>query len=456
MEKNALIASISTALLLSAGVARAQDAPSAKDQADVKVLMSQLQTLKQSYAQEVRRLRELDVQVQALQARLSGVATGEALPAQAAPDESAPQPTGAAAATAATATAANAASNAGEGAASASTQAGTMAEAKKAQEVPEKRSLQDALLQEHALFNGKLTIENGLSYNRYDRKLLTLNGFLALDAIFLGNIAIENVESDSLTYDLAARYGVTPRLTLNMDIPYVGRRTVYQKGGAGGSAAAIAEEINSGNGIGDLTFSGSYRLLPETPSRPDTVLTLGVTAPTGRAPYGIDWRVIERDNDQYIRFAVPSQTPTGNGVWQASAGLSVVKTMDPALVFGNIGYMHSFDNSFNDIDTSPDTRTPGDVSLGDSVYFGAGLAFAFNERTSMSMAFNGRISGKAELRAKGGSWAKVIGSDANAGTFNMGLTYAMSQHTTLVTQLGIGMTPDAPDYTLTFKVPYMF
>jgi hypothetical protein len=32
----------------------------------------------------------------------------------------------------------------------------------------------------------------------------------------------------------------------------------------------------------------------------------------------------------------------------------------------------------------------------------------------------------------------------------------MSQHTTLVTMLGIGLTSDAPDYSVTFKIPYMF
>lgn len=41
-----------------------------------------------------------------------------------------------------------------------------------------------------------------------------------LDAILLGNIAIQNVESDSLTYNFAARYGVNPRLTLNLGVTY--------------------------------------------------------------------------------------------------------------------------------------------------------------------------------------------------------------------------------------------
>ena len=32
----------------------------------------------------------------------------------------------------------------------------------------------------------------------------------------------------------------------------------------------------------------------------------------------------------------------------------------------------------------------------------------------------------------------------------------MNPHTTFVTVLGMDMTPDAPNFTLTFKVPYMF
>ncbi|HEY8329588.1 MAG TPA: transporter [Rhodanobacter sp.] len=446
MYRTLLAASVALALLLGSTTVAAQDtsaqnAPSEQDQADMKALMEQLQTLKSSYAQEVRRLRELDVQVQALQARLSGKASPTMLPTARA---EVPLPAVASASAQAPA------------AGSEGSHAGTLAEAQKAQQEAPSRSMQDALLQEHAVFDRKLTLENSLSYNRYDRKQLTLNGFLALDAIFLGNIAIQNVESDSLTYNLAARYGVSPRLTLNLDVPYLGRNTVYQKGGAGGSAAAIAEEETRGAGLGDVTLSANYRLLSETVSRPDTVLTFGVTAPTGRAPYGIDWNVLERGDDQYIRFAVPDKQPTGNGVWQANIGVSAIKTMDPAIVFANLGYIHSFPRSFGDIDTDPQTRNPGDVKLGNSYYLGAGVAFAFNDRTSLSLSFSSKLSAKASLRYKGAPWTKVIGSDANAATFNLGVTYAMSQHTTLVTMLGVGLTPDAPDYSVTFKIPYMF
>ncbi|AMJ57101.1 MULTISPECIES: hypothetical protein [Stenotrophomonas] len=413
------------------------------DEADVRALVSQLEALKASYAQEVRRLRELDMQVQAIQARVSGKTAQ--MPAAQPPTAMAAGPQAPAVPAAATAAAATPPA---EGYASSATEAQQAKEAAR-------RSVDDVKQQQSALFNQRLTLENSVTYARYDRKQLTLNGFLALDAIFLGNIAIENVESDSLTYNFAARWGLNPRLTLNLDVPYIARKTIYQKGGAGGSAAAIAQEETHGTGIGDVTVSANYKLFGERGWRPETVLTGAVTAPTGREPYGLDWKVIERDDDDFIRFAVPAKQPTGNGLWQANIGLSAVKSADPAILFGNIGYVRSFKRSFNDIDANPDTVNPGEVVLGDSYYFGAGIAFAFNERTSLSISFSDRMSARASTRYKNGKWMKVIGSDGNAGTLNLGVTYALTSKATFVSMLGIGLTPDAPDFSLAFKVPYM-
>ncbi|GAB3511360.1 transporter family protein [Pseudoxanthomonas daejeonensis] len=424
-------------------LASAQQAGSPADEADLRQLSEQLAELKASYAQEVRRLRELDMQVQALQARLAGkvpTATQGAAMAPATAPTAAPSPGTPGAA------AAPPPSSAGY--------ASTAAEAEQAQSEPMSRSVADVKQATRTLFDQRLVIENGLTYNRYDRKQLTLNGFLALDAIFLGNIAVENVESDTLNYNLAARWGVSPNLTLNLDVPYIARKTVYQKGGAGGAAASIAQEETTGNGLGDITASANYRLLAEQGSRPETVLNFGVTMPTGQEPYGIPWTVLERDDDDFIRFAVPDEQPTGNGAWQASIGVSAVKTSDPAILFGNIGYTYSFTTSFDDIDNNPDTVNPGDVRLGDSFYFGGGVAFAFNERTSFSMSLSNRLSARAQTRGEGTPWNKVIGSDANSAMFNLGVTYALNPNATMVGLLGIGLTPDAPDFSLGFRVPY--
>lgn len=430
--------------LLAPGLVMAQDAGTltAEDRARMQQLLQELSALKQSYAQEVRRLRELDMQIQALQARVGGVAPAGLAQAPVVSPTSPAAPTPAPAPVAAPAP-----PRTEEG------YAGTAEDAQRAQDA-ESRSVADVKQQNTALFNRRLTLENGISYNRYDRKQVTLNGFLALDAIFLGNIAIENVESDTLNYNLAARWGLSPRLSLNLDVPYIARKTVYQKGGAGGAAAAIAQEETDGSGLGDISASANWKLFGERGPWPETVLNVGVTAPTGQEPYGIPWRVLERDADNFIRFAVPEEQPTGNGLWQATVGLSAVKTTDPAILFGNVGYVRSFARDFDDLDNNPLTVNPGRVELGDAFYFGAGVAFAFNERTSLSISFSDRLNARARTRYDGGDWVKLIGSDANAATLSLGVTHAMTPSATFVGVLGIGLTPDAPDFNLTVKVPY--
>lgn len=436
------------AVALPAAAQQASDAgatPPASTQTEAteaQALARELEALKSSYASEVRRLREIDIRVQALQARLAGKATpGSAAPTTPAEPASPTAP------------------------AESATYAGNQAEAK--QSIKPQRSVEDVLQQEHVLFNRPLTLEAGITYGHYDRRELTLNGFLALDAIFLGNIAIQGIKSDSLTYDFAARYGLTPRLTLNVDAPFIQRWTNYQKGGAGGAAAALAEENTSDPPhVGDLNASANYRLFAETPNRPDVVLTAGVVAPTGRAPYGIDVRTIEdtsnnggtgdNNDNNFVRFAVPSQQATGNGLWAVNLGASAVKTMDPAIAFASVAYQHYFQRHFGDIDTSPDTTTPGSVELGDNFTFGGGVAFAFNDRTSMSFSVVDKIVREARIKIDGKGSQPVIGSLGNIGTLNLGLTYAMTPHLTWVTLLGVGLTPDAPDFTLNVKLPYQF
>ncbi len=409
----------------------------AANEADnVQYLRSELDELKKRYVEEVRRLREIDARLMAVQTRLSEAGVAPEGDLDASGQSSPPASTG-------------------EDQAEETVRTAPTADDKRQ---ATRRSVDDFLQQEHVAFDRPLVIEAGFEYSRYDRTQLTLNGFLALDAIFLGNIAVDNVASDTFKYTLAARYGLAPRWNIGISAPFIQRYTSYQKGGAGGSAAAVAEvDQTSDLAIGDTTVNLSYRLFPETASRPDVVLTGSVIAPTGREPYGIDWDVIEyeeRDGQTYVRFAVPKEQATGNGLWGLGASVSAVKTLDPALLFANFGYTHYISKDFDDIGNSPDTVTPGEVSLGDSWNWGLGLAFALNDRASLSMSYSQQINGKARTQAQGDSWKDIIGSDANSAMFNLGLTYALGKKTTLVTTLGVGLTPDAPDFTLGIRIPY--
>ncbi|MBU6404401.1 MAG: transporter [Pseudomonadota bacterium] len=453
IKTGALLALVAVTLAASASVAAQQTqqaggTAAAENTQDMQAITREMQSLKSRYADEVRKLRELEIRLQALTARVQaqeGVARVQAIQ-----QGSKPAATTGVAGVGVAAGAAQAATAISSSETLVSSEGGTRLE-------PTSRSVEDVLQQQHVLFNQPLTLEVGLNYARYDRKQLTLNGFLALDAIFLGSIAVEDVASDTFTYTFAARKGITRDLSASIEVPMVQRWTTYQKGGAGGSAAAVAEAGVGGDvAIGDVTAGASYRLFPETTARPEIALNASVGMPTGQAPYGIPWTVLERDNDDFIRFAVPTKQPTGQGVWSINFGASMLKTLDPAILFANASVTHTFKKHFSDLDNSPDTVSPGKVDLGNALNYGIGVAFALNERMSLSMSFSERLNSSARIRPDAtGVWQGIIGSSGNAATFGIGMTYALSESMTFVGNLGIGLTPDAPDFSITAKLPFM-
>lgn len=75
---------------------------------------------------------------------------------------------------------------------------------------------------------------------------------------------------------------------------------------------------------------------------------------------------------------------------------------------------------------------------------------------SMSFSVSDLVQRKSKLKPDGQSWQSVVGSDANAGYFNVGMTIAATPNLTIVPQLSLGMTPDAPDFSFSLKFPYYF
>lgn len=313
------------------------------------------------------------------------------------------------------------------------------------------KSVENILREEHTLFDRRLTIEPSVSYAYSDRRQVTLSGFLALDAIFLGNISVDTVKSHITTFDLTTRYGFTDRLEAEFTAPFLYRSTDFQSGGVGGAASSVSEATVDEANIGDVNGTIYYRLFRETQKRPDIVWNVGFKAPTGKDPFGIP-TVTDPTN---TNLNYPADLPTGNGAWAITSGFSFLKTIDPAIVFANIGYTYNFENSFDDINANPGAQ-PGDVDLGDSVRFGFGTAFALNERFSLSLSYAQQLTFKTDVQQVGQPEQEVVGSNANVATANIGATYALTDKSSLVTNLGIGLTNDASDVTVTFRLPMQF
>lgn len=232
---------------------------------------------------------------------------------------------------------------------------------------------------------GTFSLETGLTYSHYDTRQLFLNGFLALDSIFLGNIGVDQIDADIWTLDLTGRYNWNQRWQVDINAPVVYRESTYQSAGAGGSTSQITEKSVTGDPrLGDVSFGVAYKFLDESESTPDAVVSLRVKAPTGKDPYGIKLKQVPGNNN----LNVPDDLPTGNGVWSITPGISLVKTVDPAVLFGSLSYTYNFEESFDDINPQQGVKTGGKVKLGNWFQLGVGVAFALNEKMSMSFSFS--------------------------------------------------------------------
>lgn len=159
---------------------------------------------------------------------------------------------------------------------------------------------------------GKFSFETGVTYTHYDTRALTLNGFLALDSIFLGSINLDRIKADNWTLDMTARYNLAQRWQFDINVPVVYRESTYSSGGAGGAGASTSDAtVTRDPEIGDVNVGVAYKFLDEDETWPDAVATLRVKAPTGKDPYGIKLREVDGNSN----LSVPESLPTGNGVW---------------------------------------------------------------------------------------------------------------------------------------------
>jgi hypothetical protein len=300
---------------------------------------------------------------------------------------------------------------------------------------------------------GTYSLETGITYSHYETRQLILNGFLALDSIFLGNINIDQISADNFTLDVTGRYNMNNNWQVDLNVPMLYRNVTYESGGAGNASVQVSgSDVTTGPELGDVSAGVSFKILDQDGNTPDTVLSLRVKAPTGTHPYGI--KLIQvAGNDS---LTVPEDIPTGNGVWSVSPGISLVKTVDPAVIFGNLSYTYNFEESFSDISANQGTKLGGSIRLGNWFQYGLGLAFALNEKMSLSMSYSQLISQKSRIKQDGSGWYTVVGSDANSAFLNLGMTYSVNNNLAIVPNLSLGLSPDAPDFTFSLKFPYYF
>lgn len=179
------------------------------------------------------------------------------------------------------------------------------------------------------------------------------------------------------------------------------------------------------SGLGDFSLGLKWLAVRESAGTPDVVFAVTATAPTGRSPY--------RTNVADFGF--------GNGHWALGAGVQVVRTYDPVVVFGGLEYTHYFSTD----------ALGGSIEPGGTLSYNLGFGFALNDQLSFSTQFAGSIQAEGRSSASG----VKLPSRENL-VLRMAMTARLSPESYLEPAIAWGLTDDSPDYQLSLSYAKRF
>ncbi|HYE35070.1 transporter [Methylocaldum sp.] len=172
---------------------------------------------------------------------------------------------------------------------------------------------------------------------------------------------------------------------------------------------------NDNSGLGDVSGSLRWGAWHEEGFMPETTLSLNVKSDTG-------------DVNRIL----------GTGFWNVGAAVSLVKTIDPVVLFGSLGYNAVLEKS--------------GVDPGDQVLYSLGMGFSLNDRVSFSTS----LTGAAVMRTEFEDFGEFPGSGRDLHSLNFAVTIQVAKRVFVEPFVAFGLTDEATDFFAGINVPYRF
>lgn len=300
-------------------------------------------------------------------------------------------------------------------------------EARPSQPLPE-----IAVLEERSVLTpaGTLVLQPSLEFSHSTVNRVALEGFTLLPAITIGAIDVRRVDRNTLIAALALRYGLTPRIEVEIEVPYIRRddSTTARPLDVGLTEDKITDLESSG--WGDVEGRVRYQLNRGLDDWPFLVGDLRVKSRTGTGPFEIDLDPatgLQRD------------LPTGSGFWGIEPGLTAIFPSDPAVFFVRGSYLWTLarDTDF------------GRIAPGNAIGISLGMGFAINETASFSLGYDHSIVGATKRDGQ-----TLPGSDTlHLGSLLLGASFRQAENRSLHLALAAGLTDDATDVRLILRYP---
>lgn len=267
------------------------------------------------------------------------------------------------------------------------------------------------------LKSGEMAADYSLSYGyfRNDRIDLAFN-----DSGQISRFLIEQDAQHSFTNNFSFDYGVWNNLTFNASLPLIVKYDTAK------DAKGIA--------LGDISFGARWQPFALKRGAPTTTLFATASTATGDSPYKINPN---------------TDLSSGKGYYAGSAGASVSKLIDPAVIFGSISYTMGFD--VTDLNQVRGGRVLTEFHPGDSIGFSMGLAYSLSYDLSISASYQQSYAFQSEYIFSNGDF--VGSEDSTSASFGTSLGIRMSPTRIVNVSFGFGLTEEASDVTLGVSLP---
>ncbi|HWA00768.1 MAG TPA: transporter [Caulobacterales bacterium] len=286
---------------------------------------------------------------------------------------------------------------------------------------------------------GRWVVEPSLEYSHSSSNRLVFRGVEIITGVQIGLLEANDTSRDTIAGSLGVRYALTDRLELEARVPYVYRHDRITTLSQHDQSATQTFELE-GSDLGDVEFSARYQLNKGAHGEPVFVIGGRIKSDSGRGPFDVG-----RDDQ-----GVSTELATGSGFWGYQASLSVLYPTDPAVLFGSLSYLH---NQSKNIDRVIGGVHVGEVEPGDSIGAGFGFGFALNPRFSYSLGYSHSYIMPTESEL--GS-TRQRSTSLQVGALQLGLSFRISPRKTMAASVNVGVTEDAPDVSVGFRMPMQF
>ena len=263
-------------------------------------------------------------------------------------------------------------------------------------EAPEERTAEEVFLrgQKVLLAPGEVALDLGLFYAESSNQQL---------ALVSGGTGLATLEQETFTTFVLGRVGVFEETEIFASTTFRDQQSDVIFG-----SQTLSESDRSE--FGDVRLGIRHTFMKEGPGRPDIIATL-------------DGRI-----------------PTGDTSYTVGGGLAFVKSIDPAVLFANANYHHTFSRDFDDV-----TRLEPE----DRVDFTMGYALALNDTLTISTSVSGLFTGAT-------SFDNVELRQQDNFFLQFGLTSWLAEGLYIEPTVSFGLDGPGDSFAIGVTLPYTF